>query len=79
MRNVMKIGVIGLGIAGLITAETITLQNGVEGYNGVTDRAVVDTYNFKKTSWWLSEEATAPHIDHSSVGQPHFAIGFFTC
>lgn len=71
--------VLGLGIASLLWAETVILQNGLDGYSGVTDRAVVDTYNFKKTAWWLSSEATSPHIDHSTANQPHFAIAFFTC
>ncbi len=63
----------------LSVSETITLQKGLDGYNGVTDRAVVDNYNFMKTSWWLSEEAFSNLPDYSSPDQQQFAIGFFTC
>lgn len=59
--------------------EIVTLQNGLNGYNGCTDRAVVDTYNFMKTSWWLSEEAFSYLPNYSSPGTPQFAIAFFTC
>lgn len=68
-----------LALALISTGETITLQNGLNGYNGSTDRAVVDNYNFMKTSWWLSEEAFSYLPDYSSPNTEQFAIGFFTC
>lgn len=76
-KKLLRWGVLLALLTSNVSGETITLQQGADGYNGVTDRAVVDTYNFKKTDWLIAADSYSG--DHRKPDQPGFAIAFFTC